>query len=196
MLLPNRPSNAAPDRLIAPDNTMIYATAGPLLKFTLKPTDRRKTRAKERWKNYPTEPHSGAGRRKCRSLARCELAPTTESMARMLPQPFPCGFNSCAPLCIGQSCEMASASAIRAADVKREGMAMSCFLLSAAIPPNPAHRSWFDREYCIGTPTRACCRCGRKRRECRGLRIYWCHELHGHTVPKQGDIFEDGTARG
>jgi len=47
----------------------------------------------------------------------------------------------------------AGASAIRAADVERDGKAMSCLLLSASIPPNPAPRSWVEREYCIDRAT-------------------------------------------
>src|SRR5580658_3160722 len=36
----------------------------------------------------------------------------------------------------------AGSFAMRAADVERDGKSMSCLLLSGAIPPNPAPRSW------------------------------------------------------
>jgi hypothetical protein len=87
---------------------------------------------------------------------------------------------------------MAGGSAIRAADVKRDGMAMSCLLLSAAIPPNPAPRSWFEREYCIDANT------GLLQMWSEAPGIYAVYDytgatsFHGHTVPKQIAIFEDG----
>src|SRR5271163_4864465 len=43
----------------------------------------------------------------------------------------------------------AGAAAIREADVEHDGKTISCLLLSASIPPNPAPRSWVEREYCI-----------------------------------------------
>ena len=86
----------------------------------------------------------------------------------------------------------AGASAIRAADVERDGKAMSCLLLSASIPPNPAPRSWVEREYCIDPAT--------------GLLQMWSEapgiyavfdysgaaSFHGHTLPRRISIFEDG----
>jgi hypothetical protein len=86
----------------------------------------------------------------------------------------------------------AGASAMRAANVERDGMAMSCLLLSGAIPPNPAPRSWYETEYCIDPAT--------------GLLQTWsaapgifavydyngATEFHGHTLPRQISIFEEG----
>jgi hypothetical protein len=81
---------------------------------------------------------------------------------------------------------------IRAADVERDGNAMSCLLLSHSLPPNPAPRSWVEREDCIDPAT--------------GLLQMWsvapgiyavydyngAAEFHGHTLPKQISIFEEG----
>jgi hypothetical protein len=81
---------------------------------------------------------------------------------------------------------------IRAADVQRDGKEMSCLLLSHSLPPNPAPRSWVEREDCIDPAT--------------GLLQMWsvapgiyavydyngAAEFHGHMLPKQISIFEDG----
>ena len=84
------------------------------------------------------------------------------------------------------------AAAIRAADVERDGKAMSCLLLSAAIPPNPAPRSWVEREYCVDPAT------GRLQMWSEAPGIYAVYDysgaapFHGHTLPRQIFIFEDG----
>ena len=86
----------------------------------------------------------------------------------------------------------AGASAIRAADVERDGKAMSCLLLSASIPPNPAPRSWVEREYCIDRAT------GLLQMWSEAPGIYAVYDyngatpFHGHTLPRQISIFEDG----
>ncbi|MFZ0770392.1 MAG: hypothetical protein WCA49_04445 [Candidatus Sulfotelmatobacter sp.] len=86
----------------------------------------------------------------------------------------------------------AGSQAIRAAEVKRDGMAMSCLLLSAAIPPNPAPRSWYEREYCIDAAT------GLLQTWSEAPGIYAVYDyagaanFHGHTLPRQISIFEDG----
>jgi hypothetical protein len=86
----------------------------------------------------------------------------------------------------------AGASAIRAADVERDGKAMSCLLLSASIPPNPAPRSWVEREYCIDRAT------GLLQMWSEAPGIYAVYDysdaapFHGHTLPWQISIFEDG----
>ena len=81
---------------------------------------------------------------------------------------------------------------IRAAEVERDGRAVSCLLLSNSLPPNPAPRSWVERENCIDPAT--------------GLLQTWsvapgiyavydysgAAEFHGHTLPRQISIFEDG----
>jgi len=84
------------------------------------------------------------------------------------------------------------ASAIRAADVKHDGMAMSCLLLSAAIPPDPAPRSWFEREYCMDATTGLL----QMWSEAPGIYVVYDYagaaNFHGHTLPRQISIFEDG----
>ena len=86
----------------------------------------------------------------------------------------------------------AGASAIRAADVGRDGQAISCLLLSASIPPNPAPRSWVEREYCIDRAT------GLLQMWSEAPGIYAVYDysgaapFHGHTLPWQIVIFEDG----
>jgi hypothetical protein len=86
----------------------------------------------------------------------------------------------------------AGASAIRAADVEFNGIPVSCFLLSASIPPNPAPRSWVEREYCIDPAT------GFLQMWSEAPGIYAIYDysgsrsFHGHTLPRQVSIFEDG----
>jgi len=86
----------------------------------------------------------------------------------------------------------AGASAIRAADVERDGKAMSCLLLSASIPPNPAPRSWVEREYCIDRATGLL----QMWSEAPGIYAVYDYDgaapFHGHTLPRQISIFEDG----
>jgi hypothetical protein len=81
---------------------------------------------------------------------------------------------------------------IRATDVERDGKALTCLLLSHSLPPNPAPRSWVEREDCIDPAT--------------GLLQAWsvapgiyavydyngAAEFHGHTLPRQISIFEEG----
>jgi hypothetical protein len=84
------------------------------------------------------------------------------------------------------------AAAIRAAEVERDGKSMSCLLLSRAIPPNPAPRSWFETEHCIDPGT------GLLQMWSAAPGIYAVYdysgaaEFHGHTLPRQISIFEDG----
>jgi hypothetical protein len=86
----------------------------------------------------------------------------------------------------------AGASAIRQADVERDGKTISCFLLSAMIPPNPAPRSWVEREYCIDAAT------GLLQMWSEAPGIYAVYDyngsisFHGHLLPRQVSIFEDG----
>ncbi len=86
----------------------------------------------------------------------------------------------------------AGASAIRAADVERDGKSLSCLLLSASIPPNPAPRSWVETEYCIDPST------GLLQMWSEAPGIYAVYDyngatnFHGHTLPRQVSIFEEG----
>ena len=81
---------------------------------------------------------------------------------------------------------------IRAANVERDGKTLSCLLLSHSLPPNPAPRSWVEREDCIDPAT--------------GLLVMWSEapgiyavydytgaaDFHGHILPRQISIFEEG----
>jgi len=83
-------------------------------------------------------------------------------------------------------------SAMREAQVSRDGKQMTCLLLSGSIPPNPAPRSWVENEYCIDPAT--------------GLLQMWSDapgifavydyegstEFHGHILPQQLFIYEEG----
>ncbi|MGA7290692.1 MAG: hypothetical protein WBX02_21485, partial [Terriglobales bacterium] len=86
----------------------------------------------------------------------------------------------------------AGASAIRAANVERDGRSMTCLLTSASIPPNPAPRSWVEREYCVDSAT------GRLQMWSEAPGIYAVYDytgataFHGHTLPREITIFEDG----
>jgi hypothetical protein len=86
----------------------------------------------------------------------------------------------------------AGASAIRAADVARDGKAMSCLLLSGSIPPNPASRSWVENEYCIDPDTGLL----QTWSEAPGIFAVYDYdgaaEFHGHMLPRQITIFEEG----
>ena len=42
---------------------------------------------------------------------------------------------------------------VRAANLERDGKPISCLLLSHSLPPNPAPRSWVEREDCIDPTT-------------------------------------------
>jgi hypothetical protein len=81
---------------------------------------------------------------------------------------------------------------IRAAEVERDGKAVSCLLLSNSLPPNPAPRSWVEREDCIDPAT------GLLQTWSAAPGIYAVYdyngaaEFHGHTLPRQISIFEDG----
>ena len=85
----------------------------------------------------------------------------------------------------------AGAAAIRVADVERDGRTMTCLLLSASIPPNPAPRSWVEREYCVDPAT------GRLQMWSEAPGIYAVYDysgrtaFHGHTLTRQISIFED-----
>jgi hypothetical protein len=83
-------------------------------------------------------------------------------------------------------------SAMRAAEIERDGKQMTCLLLSGSIPPNPAPRSWVENEYCIESAT------GRLQMWSEAPGIYAVYdydgaaEFHGHTLPRQLSVFEEG----
>jgi hypothetical protein len=86
----------------------------------------------------------------------------------------------------------AGSSAIRAANIESNGKQMSCLLLSASIPPNPAPRAWVENEYCIDTATGLL----QMWSEAPGIYVVYDYdgatEFHGHTLPQQLSIFEEG----
>jgi hypothetical protein len=86
----------------------------------------------------------------------------------------------------------AGMSAMRAANIQRDGKQMSCLLLSGSIPPNPAPRSWVETEYCIDSATGLL----QTWSEAPGIYAVYDYdsatEFHGHTLPRQLSIFEDG----
>jgi len=81
---------------------------------------------------------------------------------------------------------------IRAANVEHDGKPMSCLLLSHALPPNPAPRSWVEREDCIDPATGLL----QMWSEAPGIYAVYDYsgaaEFHGHTFARQISIFEDG----
>jgi hypothetical protein len=85
-----------------------------------------------------------------------------------------------------------ASAAIRAADVERGGKALRCLLLSGAIPENPAPRSWVETEYCIDPATGFL----QTWSEAPGIYAVYDYdgaaEFHGHTLPRQISIFEEG----
>jgi len=80
---------------------------------------------------------------------------------------------------------------IRAADVERDGKTLSCVLLSHSLPPDPAPRSWVEREDCIDPATGFL----QVWSEAPGIYAIYDYsgaaEFHGHTLPRQISIFED-----
>jgi hypothetical protein len=81
---------------------------------------------------------------------------------------------------------------IRSANEELNGKPVTCLLLSAAVPENPAPRAWVEEEYCIDPAS--------------GLLQMWSAapgiyaeydyegsaEFKGHTLPRQISIFEGG----
>jgi hypothetical protein len=81
---------------------------------------------------------------------------------------------------------------IRAAKVEHEGKEMLCLLFTYSPSPEPAFRSWAEREDCFDAAT--------------GLLQVWSEapgiyavydysgaaEFHGHTFPRQISVFEEG----
>ena len=81
---------------------------------------------------------------------------------------------------------------IREANVQRDGKAMTCLLLSYSLPPNPAPRSWVEREDCIDPATALL----QTWSEAPGIYAIYDYrgaaDFHGHLLPRQISIFEEG----
>ncbi len=81
---------------------------------------------------------------------------------------------------------------IRAAVLEHDGKAVSRLLLSHSLPPNPAPRSWVEREVCIDPAT------GLMQMWSAAPGIYAVYDyngaaqFHGHILPRQISIFEEG----
>jgi hypothetical protein len=87
----------------------------------------------------------------------------------------------------------AGSSVIREADVKRDGKPVTCLLLSAAVPENPAPRAWVEEEYCIDPATNLL----QMWSAAPGVYAEYDYpdaaEYHEHILPRQISIFEGGT---
>ncbi len=83
-------------------------------------------------------------------------------------------------------------AAIRAANVNHDGKEMRCLLLSGAVPPNPAPRSWYETEFCVDPATGLL----QTWSEAPGIFAVYDYngaaEFHGHTIARQVSIFEEG----
>ena len=81
---------------------------------------------------------------------------------------------------------------IRAANVERDGKTLSCLLLSHSLPPNPAPRSWVEREDCIDPVTALL----QSWSEAPGIFALYDYtgsaDFHGHILPRQISIYEEG----
>jgi len=81
---------------------------------------------------------------------------------------------------------------IREANVERDGNAETCLLLSHSLPPNPAPRAWVEREDCVDPATGLL----QTWSEAPGIYAIYDYsgaaEFHGHILPRQISIFEDG----
>jgi hypothetical protein len=81
---------------------------------------------------------------------------------------------------------------IREANVERDGKAETCLLLSHSLPPNPAPRAWVEREDCVDPATGLL----QTWSEAPGIYAIYDYngaaEFHGHILPRQISIFEDG----
>jgi hypothetical protein len=85
------------------------------------------------------------------------------------------------------------ASVIREADVKRDGKPLTCLLLSAAVPDNPAPRAWVEEEYCIDPGTNLL----QMWSAAPGVYAEYDYsdaaEYNKHILPRQISIFEGGS---
>ena len=119
-------------------------------------------------------------------------AATAASMAPNPTEPVPLRVQLVRSVLLHPVVENPGAFTMRAANVERDGKALSCLLLSYSLPPNPAPRSWVEREDCIDPAT------GLLQMWSEAPGIYALYDyngaanFHGHTLPRQISIFEDG----
>ena len=84
------------------------------------------------------------------------------------------------------------ASVIREADVKRDGKPVTCLLLSAAVPDNPAPRAWVEEEYCIDPATNLLQMWSAAPGVFAEYDYADAAEYSKHVLPRQISIFEGG----
>jgi hypothetical protein len=86
-----------------------------------------------------------------------------------------------------------TAAVIRSANVAHGGNEVTCMLLSRSVPPNPAPRAWVETEYCVDPATGLL----QMWSEAPGIYAVYDYngaaEFHGHTLPWQIAIFEEGS---
>ena len=80
---------------------------------------------------------------------------------------------------------------IRAANVKQDGKPLTCFLLSHSLPPNPAPRSWVERENCID-PASSLLRIWSEAPGIYATYDYDGGDFHGHVLARQISVYEEG----
>ena len=82
---------------------------------------------------------------------------------------------------------------IRSANAELNGQPVTCLLLSAAVPENPAPRAWVEDEYCIDPASGLL----QMWSAAPGIYAEYDYEgalgFNGHTLPRQISIFEGGT---
>ena len=83
-------------------------------------------------------------------------------------------------------------SVVRSANAELNGKPVTCLLLSAAVPENPAPRAWVEEEYCIASATALL----QMWSAAPGIYTEYDYEgaadFNGHTLPRQISIFEGG----
>ena len=81
---------------------------------------------------------------------------------------------------------------IREANVQHDGKSLTCLLLSAAVPENPAPRAWVEEEYCIDPATNLL----QVWSAAPGVYAEYDYsdaaEYNKHILPRQISIFEGG----
>jgi hypothetical protein len=108
------------------------------------------------------------------------------------PEPIPLRIQMLRSILLRPIVHDAAKFEIRAADVKYEGKPLTCLLLSYSLPPNPAPRSWVEREDCIDPAT------GLLQTWSEAPGIYAVYDysgaadFHGHLLPRQVSVFEEG----
>lgn len=80
---------------------------------------------------------------------------------------------------------------IRSIDVPYENRSLTCLLLSRSLPPDPAPRSWVEREQCVD-PTTGLLRIWSEAPGIYTVYDYDGGDFHGQMLPRQLSIYEEG----